>query len=142
SNTPPFTIENFESSSADGRFTPSLNEATTNPNQAAALFQRITVSNLGGPSVGKMYAPDFSPGDEADGCTNDPAGTRCGGQSDFSGLIGPFNGANTLTPTSIMQFDNFINAENTFDGGVIEIGVGGPPNSGSSPTSPIIVPPT
>jgi len=123
SNTPPFTIENFESSSADGRFTPSLNEATVNPNQALAQFQRITVSNLGGPSVGKMYAPDFSPGDEADGCTNDPAGTRCGGQSDFSTQIGPING---LTPTSIMEFDNFINAEGGFDGGVVEIKVGGP----------------
>jgi hypothetical protein len=35
-----------------------------------------------------------------------------------------------------MQFDNFVNAENTFDGGVIEIGVGAPPNAGSSTPFP------
>lgn len=123
SNTPPFALENFETTAADNRFTPALQESTTNPNQALAASQRITVANLGLPTVGKMYAPDFSPGDEADGCSNDPAGTRCGGQSDFFAQIGPISG---LTPTSIMEFDNAINAEAGFDGGVVEIKVGAP----------------
>jgi hypothetical protein len=70
-----------------------------------------------------MYAPDFSPGDEANGCSVDPAGTRCGGNSDFFTQIGPISG---LTATSIMEFDNAINAEAGFDGGVVEIKVGGP----------------
>ena|GEM_PF-2272584 len=127
---PPFALETFESASADSRFTPPLNEATTNPNQALAQMQRITVANLGTPSVGKMYAPDFSPGHEANGCDpqTDPAGTHCGGQSDFFTQIGPFNtsASNRLSPTSILEFDNAINAEGGFDGGVVEIKVGAP----------------
>ncbi len=124
----PFALETFESSSADNRFTPALNEATTNPNQALAAMQRITVANLGTPSLGKMYAPDFSPGDEANGCNPDPAGTKCGAQSDFSTQIGPFNGSGNpaLSVTSILEFDNAINAEASFDGGVVEIKVGAP----------------
>lgn len=140
SATPPFALATFETSADSSRFTPSLTESGTNPNQAAASFQRTTGANQSGIGLtdGKMYAPDFSPGHEADGCTNDPAGLRCGGQSDFATTIGPFSSqtANALTSTSIMQFDNFVNAENTFDGGVIEIGVGAPPNSGSSTPFP------
>ncbi|MCA1593763.1 MAG: hypothetical protein LC754_14160 [Acidobacteria bacterium] len=125
---PPFALETFESASADSRFTPPLNEATTNPNQALAAVQRITVNNLGLPTIGKMYAPDFSPGDEANGCNPDPGGTKCGGQSDFYTQIGPFNGSGNrpLTATSILEFDNAINAEASFDGGVVEIKVGAP----------------
>ena len=129
-SSPPFALENFESSSADSRFTLALTEATTNPDQSSATFQRITVANLGTPSVGKMYAPDYSPGHELDGCTNSDTGifTGCGGASDFYAQIGPFNGAGNpaLTLTSIMEFDNAINAENSFDGGVLEIKVGTP----------------
>ncbi|MCA1594510.1 MAG: discoidin domain-containing protein [Acidobacteria bacterium] len=89
------------------------------------------MANLGNPTIGKMYAPDFSPGHEADGCTtSDPAGTGCGGQSDFYTQIGPFNNPQNpismLTKTSIMEFDNTINAEAGFDGGVLEIKVGAP----------------
>jgi hypothetical protein len=136
--TPPFALDTFENSADNNRFTPPLTESGTNPNQASATLQRVTGPNLSGLTLtdGKLYAPDFSPGHEADGCANDPAGTRCGGQSDFAGLIGPFNGANAISPTSIMQFDNYFNAEKSFDGGVIEIGVGGPPNAGSSTPFP------
>ena len=120
-----FAMETFETAAASARFTVPLTESTTNPNQNSATFQRITVANLGGPSTGKMYAPDFSPGHELNGCTPDPAGTGCGGQSDFSVMIGGPAGL-MLTSTSIMEFDNFINAEDRFDGGVIEISVGSP----------------
>jgi hypothetical protein len=125
--TPTFALETFETAAADSRFNPALNEATTNPNQALQLFQRITVADLGTPGLGKMYSPDFSPGHEANGCNPDPGPfTGCGGQSDFSTQIGPFNGAGNplLTPTSIMEFDNAIAAESGFDGGVLEIKVG------------------
>lgn len=137
---PPFALATFETAADGNRFTPPLTESGTNPNQASATLQRITGANQSGLPLtdGKLYAPDFSPGHEADGCSNDPAGTRCGGQSDFAGVIGPFSSANTnaLTPASIMQFDNFVNAESGFDGGVIEIGVGAAPNSGNSTPFP------
>lgn len=125
-NAPVFAREDFETAAASSRFTPPLTESAGNPNQASATFQRITLAGLGHPSVGKMYAPDFSPGHEANGCTPDPAGTQCGGQSDFYVEIGGGGSGLTLTDTSIMEFDNFINAEATFDGGVIEIKVGAP----------------
>jgi hypothetical protein len=137
--TPPFALDTFENSADNSRFTPQLTESGTNPNQNSATLQRITGANLSGLPLtdGKLYAPDFSPGDEADGCTtSDPGGIKCGGQSDFAALIGPFTGANTLTSTSIMQFDNFINAERNFDGGVIEIGVGAPPAPANSTPFP------
>jgi len=123
---PPFPLENFETAAASSRFTPPLIESTTNPNQNSPTFQRITVADLGNPSVGKMYAPDFSPGHEQG--LPDPEGTGHGGQSDFFTQIGPFNGAGNpaLTSTSIMEFDNTINAEARFDGGVIEVKVGAP----------------
>jgi hypothetical protein len=123
---PPFPIENFETAAASNRFLPPLTESAANPNQALTTFQRITVANLGHPSPGKMYAPDFSPGHEAG--LPDEAGTGHGGQSDFHTQIGPFNGAGnqSLTETSIMEFDNFINAEARFDGGNIEVKVGAP----------------
>jgi hypothetical protein len=126
---PPFPLENFETAAASGRFTPPLTESGTNPNQASQTFQRITVANLGHPSVGKMYAPEFSPGHEVNGCDPDPGPfTGCGGASDFYTQMGPFNGSGNpaLTSTSIMEFDNAINAEGTFDGGVVEAKVGAP----------------
>jgi hypothetical protein len=89
----------------------------------------VTRADLGHPSAGKMYAPEFSPGHELDGCTtSDPGGTGCGGQSDFFTQIGPFNGPGSqpLTPTSILEFDNFFNSEARFDGGNIEVKVGAP----------------
>lgn len=133
--TPPFALATFETAADSSRFTPSLTESGTNPNQASATFQRTTGANQSGLNLtdGKMYAPDFSPGHEADGCTNDPEGLHCGAQSDFGTFIGPIS---TLTSTSIMQFDNYINAENAFDGGVIEISVGAPPSSGTSTPYP------
>jgi Fungalysin metallopeptidase (M36)/Fungalysin/Thermolysin Propeptide Motif/F5/8 type C domain len=125
---PPFALETFETPAADTRFTPPLTESTTNPDQGSPTFQRIEVADLGLPSVGKMYAPDFSPGHEANECDPDPEGLNCGGQSDFYTQIGPFNGQGNpaLTDTSIMEFENFINAEGTFDGGNIEVKVGAP----------------
>ena len=134
-------LETFEAPPATptptpGRFQPPLTESGSNPNQASATFQRIAVAGLGHPSVGKMYAPDFSPGHERDNCTtSDPAGTHCGGQSDFYTQIGPIPGPNhnnpavntpALTATSVMEFDNTIFSEDRFDGGVIEIKVGEP----------------
>ena len=128
-NPPVFALETFENASASSRFTPSLTESGSNPNQASTTFQRTTGPNVGGLGLtdGKMYAPDFSPGDELDGCTDsDPQGLKCGGQSDFSVIIGGTGGITNLTRTSVMEFDNYVNAENNFDGGVIEVAVGSP----------------
>ena len=124
----PFAFETFEAAPASSRFTPPLVEADTNPNQASATFQRIALAGLGHPSLGEMYAPNFSPGHEANGCNPNPQNTGCGGPSDFFTQIGPFNGAGNpaLTATSIMEFDQTIATENRFDGGVIEVKVGGP----------------
>ncbi|HEV3467767.1 MAG TPA: hypothetical protein VG148_00485 [Pyrinomonadaceae bacterium] len=122
----PFPLETFETEAASARFTPPLAESGDNPNQNAAAFQRITVGGLGGPSAGKMYAPDFSPGDEQG--LPDEAGTHHGGQSDFYTQLGPFNGPGNpaLTETSILEFDHSVNAEARFDGGNIEVKVGAP----------------
>ncbi|MBC7930185.1 MAG: M36 family metallopeptidase [Rubrivivax sp.] len=124
---PVFALETFETAAASSRFTAPLTESGNNPNQNSQTFQRITVAGLGHPTIGKMYAPDFSPGHEIDGCTTSDPGvfSGCGGPSDFSVTIGGAQGLN-LTETSIMEFDNFINAEDAFDGGVIEIKVGAP----------------
>ena len=124
-----FALEDFENSSADTRFTPPLFEATNNPRQDLALFQRVENFDLGkffGDTGGAfnsdlMYAPDFSPGDEHN--LPDPAGTHHGGPSDFSTTLGPFT---NLTDTSVMEFRNAVNAEAFFDGGVVEISVGDP----------------
>jgi hypothetical protein len=126
----PFPLETFETAAASSRFTPPLTESATNPDQASPTFQRITVAGLGHPSAGKMYAPDFSPGHEIDNCTGTDTGvfSGCGGPSDFYTQIGPFNGPGNpaLTETSLMEFDNTINAEDAFDGGNIEVKVGAP----------------
>jgi hypothetical protein len=129
-NTPPFALETFESNTANNRFVPALNEAGGNPNQALQSFQRVTGESFGGlPTVGKMYAPEFSPGHEATGCNPDPGGTSCGGQADYSAVIGPL----TLTPTSIREFDHSFNQEEFFDSGVVEISVGDPSFQGATP---------
>ncbi len=128
---PPFALETFESNSANNRFTPALNEAGGDPDQSLAIFQRVTGETFGGlPTVGKMYAPEFSPGHEETGCNPNPGGTACGGQADYAVTIGPLN---TLTPTSIMEFDHSFNQEEFFDGGVVEISVGDPTFQGSTP---------
>ena len=128
----PFPLETFEANTATTRFTPPLAEPspTSNPNRGLAAFQRITVGGLATPSVGKMWAPDFSPGHEVNNCdpTTDPEGIQCGGQSDFYTQIGPFNAPQgpALGTSSVMEFDNTIISEDKFDGGVIEVKVGGP----------------
>ncbi|HEV3467766.1 MAG TPA: M36 family metallopeptidase [Pyrinomonadaceae bacterium] len=125
---PSFALETFESEAANARFAPPLTESGNDPDQNSQTFQRVEGANQSGIGLtdGKMYAPDFSPDDEEG--LGDPAELHGGGPSDFAAVIGPFNtdASNMLTPTSIMEFDNFINAENAFDGGVIEIAVGGP----------------
>jgi fungalysin metallopeptidase (M36)/fungalysin/thermolysin propeptide len=129
SPTPVFALETFETTpGSNNRFTPALTESGTNPNQSSPTLQRITGSNVSGIGLtdGKMYAPDYSPGHELNGCTPDPAGTRCGGQSDFSVTIGGPGGITTLTPTSVMELDNFINSEDRFDGLTMEVKVGTP----------------
>jgi hypothetical protein len=140
SATPVFALENFETAAASSRFTPILTESGTNPNQNSQMFQRITGPNQSGLNLtdGKMYAPDFSPGHELDGCTTSDPGvfSGCGAASDFFTQIGPFTGASALTATSIMAFDNFINAEDRFDGGVIEIKVGAPFAAGDATPFP------
>jgi len=117
--TPPFALETFEAASANTRFAPPLTEAGTNPNQASPTVQRITVAGLGHPSVGKMYLPNYSPCHEVNPSTCQLGG---GAQSDFYSQIGPL----ALSPTSIMEFDQTINSEDRFDGGVLEIKVGSP----------------
>jgi hypothetical protein len=71
-----------------------------------------------------MYGPDFNPGDSANNC-----GGEGGGQSDFSTTIGPV----TLSPDSVMEFDHFFITEAAFDGGVLEIKVGGDATYNSTP---------
>jgi len=66
-----------------------------------------------------MYLPNYSPCHEVDPSTCQLGG---GAQSDFSSQVGPL----TLSPTSIMEFDQAINTEDRFDGGVLEIKVGTP----------------
>ena len=133
----PFALETFEDTSADNRFLPPLVESTTDPNQDLAAFQRITVAGLGHPSVGKMYAPNFSPGHE-----NSPGncGTvnGCGGASNFHAQIGPFNGEGNppLTGSSILEFDHAINAEARFDGAVLEVKLGTPFTQGEATPYP------
>ena len=129
-DTPPFALEDFESNSANTRFTPQLVDSGGNPNQALTNFQRVVGEAFGGlPSTGKMYAPEFSPGHEANGCNPNPGGTGCGAPADFFARIGPL----TLTPTSIMEFEHAFNAEAFFDGGVIEISVGDPGFNAATP---------
>jgi hypothetical protein len=119
SATPVFATENFENSSADAKFTPPLQESGSDPNNAVAAFQRVTGVNIGGGNTSSMmYGPDF-----------DPTSDGTGAQSDFFTRIGPL----ALTPTSLMEFDHFFSSEASFDGGVIEISVGDPAFSGTTP---------
>ena len=77
---------------------------------AVLAFQRVAGVDLGnGASSSVMYAPEFDPG--ADGAP-----------SDFAAIVGPL----ALTPTSILAFDQFFNTEAGFDGGVVELALGGP----------------
>ncbi len=111
-STPVFAKENFESSSANTRFTPLLVDSGNDPNDALATFQRVTGINTGESQTSSMmYGPDFDPV---------PTGTTRGAQSDFAGVIGPLN----LSSSSMMEFDQFFNTEANFDGGQIEIAVG------------------
>ncbi|MGQ0762203.1 MAG: hypothetical protein ACT4OT_09360 [Acidobacteriota bacterium] len=116
---PMFANETFESSAANGRFTPSLQDSAA-PNQSLAAFQRVPNIDFGGTPSAGMYAPDFSPGDEHG--LPDPVGTHHGGASDFSAIIGPFN----VTADSVMEFNHFFNTESAFDGGVMEVALGAP----------------
>ena len=105
---PPFPLETFEASSANARFKPPLLESGKDPQQGDPAFQRVTEIDLGGGvTTSMMYGPDFDPGSD-------------GAASDFSAVIGPL----TLTQASVLDFDHFISAEATFDGGVVEISVG------------------
>jgi hypothetical protein len=114
--TPVFALENYETAAANTRFTPPLVDSAT-PDQGMPAFQRVPNVVLNSANVSSvMYAPDFDPGSD-------------GAPSDFSTTIGPL----TLTPTSILEFDHKFSAEETFDGGVIEIKVGGDATFTSSP---------
>ena len=128
-NTPVFAFENFEAPSANTRFTPPLVESGDEPQAEIANFQRVTGVQVSAGSeivteTSMMYGPNFNPGDAAQNC-----GAEGGGQSDFSTTIGPL----TLTRTSIMEFDHFYNTEAAFDGGVMEIKVGGDATFNSTP---------
>ena len=105
----PFALETFESSSANTRFAPPLQEAG-NPMQDQAVFQRVSeIPFSAGITSSTMYAPNF-----------DQGSAGAGAPSDFSAIIGPL----MLSSTSVMEFDHFFNTEATFDGGVVEISVG------------------
>jgi hypothetical protein len=107
-NAPVFALENFETTGANSRFTPPLMDAAT-PDQGMPVFQRVPNAALASSITSSaMYAPDFDPGSD-------------GAPSDFFTTIGPI----TLTATSVLEFDHKFAAEDTFDGGVIEIKVGG-----------------
>ncbi|MBD0370028.1 MAG: M36 family metallopeptidase [Pyrinomonadaceae bacterium] len=116
---PPFAVEDFETPTADTRFTPPLVESGSDPNNAIAAFQRVTGVVLSSTiTTSTMFAPDFDPVDDGTGA-----------QSDFSTKIGPL----TLTPTSIMEFDHRIASEANFDGGVIQICIGDPLCNSTAP---------
>lgn len=108
SGTPLFANETFETSTANGRFTPQLQDSAT-PNQGLPFFQRVPNIDFGGTASAGMYAPDFDPGSD-------------GLPSDFSAIIGPFN----PTADSVMEFDHLFRTEAGFDGGVVELALGAP----------------
>jgi hypothetical protein len=110
SSVPLFAVETFESSSASTRFLPILVDLGSGPNQAVPAWQRASgVDHGNGTTSAMMYAPDFDPGSD-------------GAPSDSSVVVGPL----TLTPTSVLDFDQFYSAEATFDGGVVELALGAP----------------
>ncbi|HEX8127832.1 MAG TPA: M36 family metallopeptidase [Pyrinomonadaceae bacterium] len=133
-NTPVFAFEDFEEGEAGQddsnlRFTPPLVDAGDDPKAEIASFQRVTGVQISTGSeivteTSMMYGPDFNPGDSAENC-----GGEGGGQSDFSTTIGPV----TLSSDSVMEFDHFFITEAAFDGGVLEIKVGGDATFNSTP---------
>jgi hypothetical protein len=133
-NTPVFAFEDFEEGAAGQddsnlRFTPPLVDAGNDPKAEIPNFQRVTGVQVSTGSeivteTSMMYGPDFNPGDSAENC-----GAEGGGESDFSTTIGPF----TLSPDSVMEFDHFFITEAAFDGGVLEIKVGGDATFNSTP---------
>ncbi|HYP01679.1 MAG TPA: M36 family metallopeptidase, partial [Pyrinomonadaceae bacterium] len=130
-NTPVFALETFEAATADTRFTPPLVEAGNDPKGEIPNFQRVTGVQVSSGSeivteTSMMYGPDFN---ASEGAPAQQCSSQGGGQSDFSTTIGPL----TLTPTSIMEFDHFFVTEEAFDGGVMEIKVGGDATFNSTP---------
>jgi hypothetical protein len=133
-NTPVFAFEDFEEGAAGQddsnlRFTPPLVDAGDDPKGEIPNFQRVTnveasTGSEEGIITSMMYGPDFNPGDSADNC-----GSEGGGESDFSTTIGPV----TLSPDSVMEFDHFFITEAAFDGGVMEIKIGGDATFNSTP---------
>jgi hypothetical protein len=133
-DTPVFAFEDFEEGEAGQddsnlRFTPPLVDAGDDPKAEIPNFQRVTgvqVSTGSESSIltSMMYGPDYNPGDPAENC-----GGEGGGQSDFSTTIGPV----ALSPDSVMEFDHFFITEAAFDGGVMEIKVGGDATFNSTP---------
>lgn len=120
-STPVFANENFETSSANMRFTPVLVDSGDEPNDALAAFQRVTNISTGeNQTSSMMYGPNFDP---------IPTGTTRGAQSDFASIIGPLD----LSGSSMMEFDHFFNTEANFDGGNIEIALGSPANFNATP---------
>lgn len=108
-----FAKETFDTSAANDRFTPPLQDSAT-PDASLPTFQRVPNITFEGASSAGMYAPDFDPGEN-------PA-TGNGAASDFAAIIGPF----TFTGDSVMEFDHFFFTENGFDGGVMEVALGAP----------------
>ncbi|HEV2882409.1 MAG TPA: M36 family metallopeptidase [Pyrinomonadaceae bacterium] len=133
-NTPVFAFEDFEEGEAgqddsNARFTPPLVDAGNDPKAEIPNFQRVTGVQVStgsetGVVTSMMYGPDFNPGDSAANC-----GSEGGGQSDFSTTIGPV----TLSSDSVMEFDHFFITEAAFDGGVMEIKIGGDATFNSTP---------
>lgn len=120
-STPVFAREDFESSSANTRFTPVLIDSGNEPNDALASFQRVTgITAAEGQTSSMMYGPNFDPV---------PTGTTRGAQSDFAAVIGPLG----LSNSSMMEFDHFFTTEANFDGGNIEIALGSPANFNATP---------
>jgi hypothetical protein len=133
-NTPVFAFEDFEEGApgqddSNLRFTPPLVDAGNDPKAEIANFQRVTGVQVSTGSetavvTSMMYGPDFNPGDSVENC-----GSEGGGQSDFSTTIGPV----ALSSDSVMEFDHFFITEAGFDGGVLEIKVGGDATFNSTP---------
>jgi len=126
-STPVFATETFEAATANTRFDNGppngagpLVDSGNEPQEALQTFQRVTgITVASGVTSSTMYAPNLTPGGEADPTYNQ------GGPSDFSVKIGgPGPQPLVLTPTSILEFDHFFSTEASFDGGVVEISVG------------------
>lgn len=111
----PFAVENFENSSANNRFAPPLADEPT-PNNTTPVWQRVSGAQMAAEQSLAQTAAMFAPNIDVLPVTG-------GGNSDFSAIVGPLT---TLSSASVLEFDSRFITEFAFDGGVMEVALGGP----------------